>query len=202
MCQPHDRLLVQVGVEETVAGGLVDELAETAVLVLDAQPQPLGQVRVTPGGDYGLQEQPVSTVQRVEQVVAQHREDLGRGAQVAASVQDAVDGVGHVVVDRLQQKLCLAAVAGVDGAGRDPGPTGDLGHPGLLVALLGEHLGCGLQEPVGQPASGVLLRLGPVGSNGSIGCHNWIITVVIDRSSTPAGNQVSAREQKAGPPRY
>ena len=103
MCQPHDRLFVQVGIEEPVAGGLVDELAETAILVLDPQSQSLGQDRVTPGGHDGLQEQPVSAVEWVQQVVAEHREDLCGGAQVAAAIQDAVDGVGHMVVHGFQQ---------------------------------------------------------------------------------------------------
>jgi len=47
-----------------------------------------------------------------------------------------------VVVDRFQEQFGLAAVPAVDGAGGYPGPTGDLGHSGPLVALLGEHLGC------------------------------------------------------------
>ena len=47
-----------------------------------------------------------------------------------------------MVVYGLQEQFGLAAVPAVDGAGGDAGPTGDLGHSGPLVALLGEHLGC------------------------------------------------------------
>ena len=55
------------------------------------------------------------------------------------------------MVHGLEEQFGLAAVPAVDGAGGDASPTSDLGHSGPLVPLLGEHLGCRVQQPVGEP---------------------------------------------------
>ena len=62
----------------------------------------------------------------------EHRVDLGVGAGA----------------DRFEQQLRLATEVGVDGAGGEPGPPGDVGQPGLLVALVDEYLDGRREQPL------------------------------------------------------
>ena len=72
--------------------------------------------------------------------------------------EEALDLLGHRVLHGRGQQLGLARVAAVDGPGGEPGPAGDLGDAGTVVALLGEDLGGrGHEAPgrvVGDPAAG------------------------------------------------
>ena len=121
----------------------------------------------------------------VEQVGAQRGQDLGGALSGVVGAQQALDLVGDMVVDGVEEEFGLAAVAGVDGAGGDAGPSGDLGYAGPLVALLGEDLGSGVQEPLGHVVALVPV-VGSVRRNWRSVSHVHIIMVIIVVSSCRA----------------
>ena len=69
------------------------------------------------------------------------------GVAVEAVLREQlVELVLGALLDGLAEQLGLAGEAAVDGAGGEPGPTGDLLHAGAVVAPLGEHGGGGLHQ--------------------------------------------------------
>ena len=80
-----------------------------------------------------------------------------------------------------QQQLALVPEVRVDRAGREPGGAGDVLHPGLLVALLHEHL-----DRRGDEAL-------PGGGLGRDGGHASKITVITQADKAPPGRRIPAK---------
>ncbi len=74
--------------------------------------------------------------------------EVGDAPQAVRRVADALDGgpplgndLAHRSFEDGDEQVVLALVVEVDGAGRDPGHPGDVGHLRLEEAVLGEHPG-------------------------------------------------------------
>ena len=114
---------VEVGVDQAVGGGLVEELGQSGVLVLDAAADGAGQLGVAASGDDGFEEEAVAGGKFVEQVASEGCQDVGGGLAGVVGPEQPLDLVGDVVVDGVEEECGLAAVAAVDGAGGDAGPS-------------------------------------------------------------------------------
>ena len=187
----HDGLGVDVGVDHAGVLAGVDEVGEAGPPVVELRAQHGGDVGVAPGGDERLEQQRRGVVVAValDEVPADGVEDVGGVALEAVLGEELVELVGGRGLDGGGEQLGLAGEAAVDGTGRQPRSPGDLGHAGAVVALLGEHLGGGDEQPtagVVRPGAHVLLaavRRARIGGRIPLG-HAAIITVII-APSTP-----------------
>ena len=129
----------------------LDDLGEPCLALHD----PLGQHPTHLGvaaGRHERLEQQRRAGRALDRRLDEHRpgreEDVLHPALEVVVGEERFELVAGVRVDRLDEQLGLAGIAAVDGAGGDPGPASDLGDAGLVVAPLGEHLGCGSEQSV------------------------------------------------------
>ena len=114
---------------------------------------------------------PFSSIVVGDEVRPDGGEDVGDLALEPVLVEELVELAVGAQLDGGQQQLGLAGEAAVDGAGGVAGPAGDLGDAGAVVALLGEHLGGGLDQlladrVVGRIGGGGRGRAGGLGHPG------------------------------------